>query len=147
MAILLARTRSVTQAGRLLLSLLLKNMQMAERPRPQLVGLENDLFPSTKAFSSSLSAEDPSVCLRALIATGFSLSSHQHAVTLGSFSQHPVTSSDLQHRPRQKLISLLIDNSLGRYKNARIQHMGHGNTSRLTFFFLSCYNMLYNVTN
>lgn len=80
-AILLARARSVTQAGRLLLSLLLKNMQMAERPRPQLVGLENDLFPSTKAISSSLSA-DPTFCLRALIASCFRLSSHRYAEVL-----------------------------------------------------------------
>lgn len=121
MAILLAGARKVTQAGRLLLSLAKKNMQMAERPRPQLVGLENDLFPSTKAISSSLSA-DPSFCLRALIATGFSLSSHHYAevprrkktVALGSFPRHPNTSPDLQQRSRQKLISLLIDNSLGK---------------------------------
>lgn len=121
-AILFARARDVTQAGRLLFSLSLTNTQMAERQRPQLVGLENGLFASTKAISSSLSAEDPSFCPRALSTTCFGLSSHHRTEVplleenyrLGQLPAASKTSSESQQRSRQKLISLLIDNSLGK---------------------------------
>lgn len=100
----------------------LTNKQMAERPRPQLVGLENGLFPSTKAISSSLSAEDPSFCPRALSTNGFGLSSRhgtevpllKENYRLGQLLAASNTSAELQQRSRQKLISLLIDNSLGK---------------------------------
>lgn len=100
----------------------LTNTQMAERPRPQLVGLENGLFPSTKAISSSLSAEDPSFCPRVLSTNRFGLSSRhgteapllEENYRLGQLPAASNTSSELQQRSRQKLISLLIDNSLGK---------------------------------
>ena len=123
---------------RLRLSPCLENVQTAERPRPQLAGLEQ-LVPSTRPLCPLLSADGPGFHHGHLERRPFvpQRPLRERPWTAGErgFPQHPRADSMAWRTSRQKLISPLIDNSL---KNC-IRMPGFGiwalETSRPGFFF------------